>query len=179
MTAQHEIHLLYSRQEIAGAVQRLAAEIKRDCQDKNPLLVGILTGSFVFMADLVRLLDFPVEVTFVALSSYGAGTESSGKVRLVHGLRCPVKGRDIIVVEDIVDSGLTSAYFLDYLRKRKPASLKLCSLLDKPARRRVPVMIDYLGFTLHDNKFAVGYGIDWDDKYRHLPDICYLELFED
>ena len=178
MSPQSEPQVLFSRKEIAATLKRLAAEIKRDYQRKNPLLIGILKGSFVFMADLIRLLDFPLEVEFITLSSYGRDTRSSGKVKVVQGLRSPVKGRDVLVIEDIVDSGRTTGFLLDYLRKKKPASLKLCALADKPARRQMPVAIDYLGFTVPD-KFIVGYGIDWDEKFRHLPDICFLELPED
>jgi len=137
-------------------------------------LIGILKGSFVFMADLVRSLDFPLEVEFIKLSSYGRGRESSGKVRVVKSLTSPVKGRDVLVVEDIVDTGITLSFLLDYLKKKKPASLRLCALTDKPSRRQVPLTIDYLGFTVPD-RFIVGYGIDWDEKFRYLPDICYLE----
>ncbi|MBI2847750.1 MAG: hypoxanthine phosphoribosyltransferase [Chloroflexi bacterium] len=175
---QCEPQVLFTRKEVAAAVKRLAAEIKRDYAGKNPVLIGILKGSFIFMADLIRLLDFPLTVEFVTLSSYGSSTESSGKIKLVRCLQSPVKGRDVLVIEDIVDTGLTIAFLLEYLRKRKPASLKLCSLLEKPARRKAPVTIDYLGFTV-PNKFIVGYGIDWNERYRHLSDICYLEPVED
>ena len=155
-------------------VNRLAAEIRRDYQDKSPLLIGILKGSFVFMADLVRQLNFPLEVDFIRLSSYGRGKESSGEVRVVQGLRSPVRGRHVLVVEDIVDSGLTTSFLLDYLKGKKPASLKLCTLTEKPDRRQVPVVIDYLGLTVPD-EFLIGYGLDWDEKFRNLPDICILE----
>lgn len=174
MRSQTEPRVLISRQEIAARISQLALEIRETYQDQNPLLVAILKGSFVFMADLVRVLAIPLEVEFIRLSSYGQLTESSGKVKVVQGLRSPVKGRDVLIVEDIVDSGLTVTYLLDYLRKRKPASLRLCTLTDKPARHQVPVKIDYLGFTVPD-KFLVGYGLDWDEKYRYLPDICVLD----
>ena len=175
MSYQPNPQILFSRQEIESTVKKLAAEIREDYQDKYPLLIGILKGSFVFMADLVRLLDFPLEVEFVGLSSYGRGKESSGKVKVVHGLRYSVKGRHVLVIEDIVDTGLTIAFLLDYLQKKRPASLKLCALTDKPSRRQIPVPIDYLGFTVPD-KFIVGYGIDWDEKFRYLPDICFVEV---
>jgi len=174
MSSQSEPCILLSREEIAAAVERLAAEIKRDYIATPPLLIGILKGSFMFMADLIRLLDLPLEVEFVRVSSYGKGTESAGRVRAMQGLRTPVRGRDILVVEDIVDTGLTTSYLLDYLRKKKPHSLKLCALTDKPSRRQVPVTIDYLGFSV-PNKFLVGYGLDLNEKYRNLPDICVLE----
>ena len=175
MIAQSKPHILFTREEVEAAVKKLAAEIKKDYQGKCPLLIGILKGSFVFMADLIRLLDFPLEVEFITLSSYGKGRESSGKIRVVKGLRSPIKGRDVLVIEDIVDTGLTISFLLDYLRKKKPASLKLCALTDKPSRRQIPVTIDYLGFTV-PNKFIVGYGIDWDERFRYLPDICFVEV---
>jgi len=174
MVFQHELHILFSRQEIEATVSRLATEISRDYHSKLPLLVGILKGSFMFMADLIRHLEFPLEVDFVGLSSYGQGKQTSGKVKVVQGLRSPVKGREVLVIEDIVDTGLTTTFLLDYLREQKPASLKLCALTDKPSRRQVPVTIDYLGLTAPD-KFLVGYGLDWGEKYRNLPDICFLE----
>jgi len=172
MTSQPKT--LITSDEIRNAVARLAGEISRDYKGKQPLLISILKGSFVFMADLIRQLDLPLEVDFVTLSSYSAAREASGKVRVVQGLRTQIKGRDVLVIEDIVDTGTTISFLLDYLRKRKPASLRLCSLTDKPSRRRVPVSIDYLGFTLPD-KFIVGYGLDWNEKFRYLPDICFLE----
>ena len=153
---------------------RLAQEIRRDYEDKNPLLVAILKGSFVFLADLIRLLGFPLEIEFVRLSSYGAGTQSSGRIKMAQGLTTPVRGRHVLVVEDIVDTGLTLNFLLDYLRKKRPSSLKLCALVDKPSRRRVPVTIDYLGFTIEDH-FVVGYGLDWDERFRYLPEICVVE----
>jgi hypoxanthine phosphoribosyltransferase len=174
MVAQPEPQTLFTREEIGSTVRRLAAEIKRDYEGKHPLLIGVLKGSFVFMADLIRLLDFPLEVDFVKLSSYGREMESSGKIKMEQELRTGIEGREVLLVEDIVDTGWAISFLLDYLRERKPASVKLCSLTDKPSRRQVPVTIDYLGFTV-PNKFIVGYGIDWDEKYRNLPDICTLE----
>jgi hypoxanthine phosphoribosyltransferase len=165
---------LIKSNQIASAVQRLASELNRDYRGKNPLLIGILKGSFVFMADLVRRLDMPLEVDFVRLSSYGSGTESSGKIRISGKLNLPVGGRHVIVVEDIIDTGLTTAYLLRHIKRNKPASAALCALTEKPSRRKVDVKIDYLGFSVPD-KFIVGYGIDWDEKYRNLSDICYIE----
>ena len=174
MSSEPKLSVLLTGAEIDAKVDKLAAKIRRDYQNKHPLLIGVLKGSFMFMADLIRLLDFPLEVDFIRLSSYGGGRESSGKIKVVQGLRTPIKGRDVLVIEDIVDTGVTISFLLDYLRKKKPASLKLCVLTDKPSRRRVPVNIDYLGFTV-PNKFLVGYGLDWDEKFRNLPDICFIE----
>ncbi|MBI2909364.1 MAG: hypoxanthine phosphoribosyltransferase [Chloroflexi bacterium] len=165
---------MFTREEVGRAVERLATDIRRDYRGKNPLLVGILKGSFVLLADLVRSLNIPLELDFAKLSSYGCATETSGKVRVLYRLTTPVKGRHVIVIEDIIDTGLTVSCFLEALRRRKPASLKLCALLEKPARRRTPITIDYLGFSVPD-KFIVGYGLDCDEKYRYLPDVCYLE----
>ena len=169
-----QLKVLITREEIGKAVTRLASEIRRDYQGKRPLLIGVLKGSFVFMADLIRYLDLPLEVDFIKLSSYGAAKETSGKVRVVQPLKTAIKGRDVLVIEDIVDTGITISFLLDYLRKKKPASLKFCSLTDKPSRRQVPISIDYLGFTV-PNKFIVGYGLDFNEEFRYLPDICFVE----
>ena len=174
MSSQPKLHVLFNRQEIEATVSRLAAEISQDYHDRHPFLIGVLKGSFMLLADLIRHLDFPLEVDFIGLSSYGKSRQTSGKVKVVRGLSTPIKGREVLVIDDIVDTGLTVSFLLDYLRKKKPASLKLCALTDKPSRRRVPVTIDYLGFTV-PNKFIVGYGLDWDEKSRNLPDICFLE----
>ncbi len=170
-------------------MERLASEVGRDyssthflrqaqderaAEDMEPLLVGVLKGAFVFMADLIRALDMPLTLDFVRVSTYGRRTESSGKPRLVQGVRSPIKGQHILVVEDIVDTGITTNYLLDYLRQKGAASVKLCALLSKPARRQVEVSVDYLGFTIPD-AFVVGYGLDFDQRYRNLPDICVLE----
>ena len=174
MGSETNLRILLSSGEIQAGVGRLAEDIGRDYRGKAPLLIGILKGSFMFMADLIRLLDFPLRVEFIGVSSYGSGTESSGSIKIGPALRIPIKGRDVLVVEDIVDSGLTTSFVLEYLRKKRPASLKLCALADKPSRRQVPVNIDYLGFTV-PNKFLVGYGLDWNQKFRNLPDICFIE----
>ena len=174
MTAPEQLKVLLTEEEIRGGVKRLAREINRDYQHKHPLLLGILKGSFVFMADLIRLLEVPVEIEFVRLSSYGSARVTSGEIKVVQGLRSKIKGRDVLVIEDIVDTGTTVGYFLDYLRRKKPASLKLCTLFDKPSRREIPLPIDYLGFTIPD-KFVVGYGLDYDEQFRHLPRLCFFE----
>jgi len=174
MTDSLKLEILITKEEIASEVARLAQEISRDYQGKHPLLLGILKGSFVFMADLIRLLEIPVEIDFVSLSSYGSARLTSGNIKVVQGLRSQVKGRDVLVIEDIVDTGLTVGYFLDYLKKRKPSSLKLCAIFDKPSQRQIPVPIDYRGITV-PNKFVVGYGLDYNEQFRHLSDLCVVE----
>jgi hypoxanthine phosphoribosyltransferase len=169
-----KLTVLYSRQEIDAAVTRLAVEITREYQPRNPLILGVLKGSFVFMSDLVRRLEFPLETDFIRLSSYGRGTKSSGKIKIGQDIRTPVKGRDVLVVEDIVDTGNSLAFLADYLQKKNPESLRFCCLLDKPSRRQVPVTVHYRGFAVPD-KFVVGYGMDYAERYRNLPDICCLE----
>ena len=169
-----KLTVLFKQQQVKQTINRLAREIKKDYKGKNPLLICILKGSFIFMADLIRQMNTPLEVDFVKLSSYGSNKTTSGKVKMIQGLNTPIKGRDVLVVEDIIDTGLTISALLDYLGKKKPASLKLCALADKPSRRKVTVAIDYLGFTVPD-KFIIGYGIDWDEKFRYLPNICYLD----
>jgi hypoxanthine phosphoribosyltransferase len=173
MQNQSPLPVMFSREQIQSTVDRLAAEIQQDYRGKSPVFLGVLKGSFMFMADLVRALDMPVEVEFIRLSSYKKGTASSGKVQMVHGLSCEVKGRDILIVEDIVDTGLTTNFLMEYLQKRKPASLKLCALVNKTYRRQAQVKVDYPGFTVPD-RFMVGYGLDCDEKYRNLPDICFI-----
>lgn len=177
MTSEHRPEILFTRDDILATIKRLAQDISQEYRDKHPIIISILKGSFVFTADLIRLMDFPLEVEFIRLSSYGKRKVSSEKVKMVQGLHFPIKGRHVLVVEDIVDSGITIAFLMDYLRRKKPASLKLCSLMDKPARRKVPVNVDYCGFTVPD-KFIVGYGVDWDEKFRYLPDICFIEAEE-
>ena len=166
--------VIIPREEIANKVAELATQLRKDYRGKNPLLIGILKGSFVFMSDLVRAMNIPVEIDFVRLSSYGAGKESSGKIKLIKDVETPIKDRHVLVVEDIVDRGLTMRFLLDYLSFRKPASLKLCTLFDKPSRRKVEVPINYRGFTIPD-AFVVGYGLDFNEGYRYLPDLCVLE----
>jgi hypoxanthine phosphoribosyltransferase len=173
MDSEPKLSPLFSGEEIAATVKRLAAEIGRDYRDKRPLLIGVLKGSFMFLADLIRLLDFPLEVEFVRLSSYGGG-KSPGRIKLVQAVQTKIKDRHVLVIEDIIDTGRTTAFVLEHLRQEKPASLKLCTLTDKPSRRQVAVNIDYLGLTV-PNKFIVGYGIDWDERFRYLPGIYTIE----
>jgi len=169
-----KLKVLISKEEIEGKVDELADELRRDYQDKHPILIGILKGSFVFMSDLIRKLNIPVEIDFVMLSSYGAGRETSGKIKLLQRVKTPIMGRHVLVIEDIIDSGLTVRFLLNYLGRRKPSSLKLCTMFDKPSRRVVEIPIDYVGFTIPD-AFVVGYGLDLDEKFRYLPDLCVLE----
>ena len=164
----HTIEQLISAEEIRRRIGELGRTISADYRDRKPLLVGVLKGAFVFLADLCRELTVPVQVDFLAVSSYGNDTESTGQVRLVSDLSQPIKDRHIIIVEDIVDTGLTLDYLLVNLRSREPASIKVCALLDKPSRRRVEVPIDYLAFTVPD-KFVVGYGLDAEQYHRNLP----------
>jgi hypoxanthine phosphoribosyltransferase len=155
-------------------VAELGAQITQEYQGREPHLVCVLNGAFIFMADLVRTIDLPLTLDFLALSSYGQSEVTSGEVELVMDLRQPISGRDVIVVEDIVDTGLTLAYLLDYLEARKPASVKVAALLSKPSRRRVEVPIDYLGFEIED-AFVYGYGLDRGQRGRNLPFITSTE----
>ena len=166
--------VLLTEQEIAEKVTELGAQISRDYADKNPIILGVLKGSFVFMADLVRAIDVPCTVDFMSVSSYGAGTTSSGEVRIVKDFDQSVEGRHLIVIEDILDSGRTLSYLMKTLKARGAASIALCTFLDKPERRVVPVEVAYSGFTVPD-AFIVGYGLDYDQKYRNLPYVGVLK----
>jgi hypoxanthine phosphoribosyltransferase len=174
MDPEVRLSVLFTAEEIAATVKRLAAEIRRDYLNKNPVLIAVLKGSFVFLADLIRQLNFPLQIEFAQLSSYGRGKESAGRIKVVKDVSADIKGRHVLVVEDIIDTGLTVQFFLKHLREKQPASLKLCSLTEKLSRAQVKINIDYLGLTVPD-KFIVGYGIDWDEKFRYLPDICAIE----
>ena len=166
--------VLFSEEELKNRVAEIAAQIDKDYEGKQPLLVSVLRGSFVFMADLVRQIHVPCTVDFMAVSSYGAGTSSSGQVKIIKDLSEQIEGKDLIVVEDILDSGNTLSYLLQLLEARKPASVRLCTLLDKPDRRVKEVHVDYTGFTIPD-EFVVGYGLDYAEKYRNLPYIGVLK----
>jgi hypoxanthine phosphoribosyltransferase len=166
---------LISEQDIHSRIRSLAAEIERDYPDDEGIhLVAILKGGFMFMADLVRAMSDRVTMDFMAVSSYGKGTTSSGQVRVLKDLDSNVEGRNIILVEDIVDTGLTLHYLQELLRARAPESLRTACLLSKPSRRKVDVEVDYVGFTIEDH-FVVGYGLDYAEKYRNLPYIAVLE----
>ena len=167
-------HILFSEEQLKARVREIAGQIDRDFAGKEPMLISVLRGSFIFMADLMRSITLPCTVDFMAVSSYGAGTTSSGQVKITKDLSESIEGRDIIVVEDILDSGNTLSYLLQILQARHPASMKLCTLLDKPDRRIKPVHVDYSGFSIPD-EFVVGYGLDCAEKYRNLPYIGVLK----
>lgn len=162
--------VLLSRDEIQARVEEMGREIGRDYQGREPHMVGVLKGACTFLTDLTRAIDLPLSMDFIAVSSYGAATKSSGEVRLLKDLDQGLEGRDLIVVEDIVDTGLTLNYLLNVLRARGPRTLKVASLLSKPSRRLVETPVDYVGFTIDDH-FVVGYGLDYNERYRNLPDI--------
>lgn len=165
---------LYTEEEIAKKVKEIGAKISTDYAGKNPLLVSVLKGSVVFMTDLMRAITVPAEIDFMMVSSYGAGVKSSGVVKIMKDLDVPLEGRDIIIVEDILDSGKTLAYLLGIIGDRGPKSIKIAALLDKPDRREAPVAADYCGFVVPD-EFLVGYGLDYAEKYRNLPYIGVLK----
>lgn len=159
---------LLSTEQIQARVRELGEQISREYQGEEILVVGILKGAFVFCADLLRTLKVPTQVDFMAVSSYGQSTESSGVIKILKDLDASVTGRHVLLVEDIVDSGLTLRYLREYLEHQDPASLKICVLLDKPSRRKTSVVVNYTGFSIPD-EFIVGYGIDYAEQYRHLP----------
>jgi len=166
--------ILFSEEQLKQCVARLAAEIERDYAGKEILLIGILRGSFVFMADLCRAIHLPCTLDFMSVSSYGKGSVSSGRIQITKDLSEDIAGRHVIVIEDILDSGNTLSYLLTYLSNRGPASIRLCTLLDKPERRVKPVEVHYSGFSIPD-AFVVGYGLDYAEKYRNLPYIGILK----
>ncbi|MEP7082033.1 MAG: hypoxanthine phosphoribosyltransferase [Chloroflexota bacterium] len=165
--------ILLDADTIAARVAELGAQLSADYADRNPVLLSVLKGALVFLADLMRTMDIPSSVDLMELSSYGEGTESSGQVRILKDLSNTIEGRDVVVVEDIIDTGLTLNYLLRYLAERQPASIRVCCLLDKPARRLADLEIDYRGFTIPD-RFVVGYGLDFNERYRNLPYIGVL-----
>ncbi|NMB74485.1 MAG: hypoxanthine phosphoribosyltransferase [Myxococcales bacterium] len=165
---------IIGKEQIAARVRELGAQITRDYAGRNLNLVAVLKGSFLFLADLCREIQLPLTVDFLGISSYGDRTTTSGVIRITSDLTQPCNGKDVLVVEDIVDTGLTMRYLLDNLATRKPASLKVCTLLHKPSRARVKTPIDYLGFTVPD-VFVIGYGLDYQGRYRNLPFIGVLD----
>ncbi|MBQ1383940.1 MAG: hypoxanthine phosphoribosyltransferase [Firmicutes bacterium] len=166
--------VLISEEQLQKRVAEIGAEISRDYRGEDILLIGILKGSVPFMADLMRKIDLDVAIDFMSVSSYGGGTKTSGVVRILKDLDSDIKDKNVIIAEDIIDSGLTLSYLKDYLLKREPRSLRIATLLDKPARRKVSLRPDYVGFEVED-KFIVGYGLDIDQKYRNLPYISWVK----
>ena len=162
------IDVMISKEEIEKKVYEVAKQIEKDYEGEEIVIVGILKGASVFVSDLIRNIDLHVKIDFMSVSSYGNSTESSGTVKILKDLDMDIKDKNVLVVEDIIDSGLTLSNLVKALETRKPKSLKLCTLLDKPKRRTVDIPVDYIGFEIED-KFIVGYGIDWAEKYRNLP----------
>jgi hypoxanthine phosphoribosyltransferase len=167
--------ILVQADDLQHRVRQLGAEISRDYADKDLLLIGVLKGAVFFLSDLMREIEVACEVDFMAVASYGSATESSGVVRILKDLDTPIEGRDVLIVEDIVDSGLTLQYLLRTLEARGPASLEVCALLTKPERRRVDLPTRYIGFEIPD-KFAIGYGLDHAERYRNLPYVAALSV---
>ncbi len=166
--------ILFSEEEIAERLSVLAEKIDKDYFGKRPLMVCVLKGSVLFFTDLIREITLPVEIDFMSISSYGAGATTSGEVKVLKDLDNRLDGRDVIIVEDIVDSGFTLNYMTKLLSSRNPASIKVCALLDKPSRRKVDIKADYIGFEV-GNEFVIGYGLDYAQKYRNLPYIGILK----
>ena len=165
--------VIVSRDEIDKMTKRLGSQITRDFSGQKVLLVCVLKGAFMFLADLVRQIDIPLEVDFMSVSSYGDNTDTSGVVRIIKDLDTDITGRNVIIVEDIIDSGLTLNYLRDLLTTRNPACIKICTAFDKPDRRKADVKVDYCGMVIPDG-FVVGYGLDFAGDYRQLPDVCVL-----
>jgi hypoxanthine phosphoribosyltransferase len=166
--------ILFSRDAIQKRVRELAGQISSDYAGRELVVIGILKGAFIFMADLVREISIPCKIDFARVASYGTSSESSGKVVMTKDIETSIKGRDILIVEDIVDSGLTLQYLVAWLKERSPRSLKICVFLDKRKRRKVSFEADYVGFTIDDG-FVVGYGLDFDEQYRFFPDVYVID----
>ena len=169
----YRLNPLYSQEQIASIVQQLADRISKDYQGRELVLVCILKGAFMFLSDLVRHLQIPVQVDFVRLASYGSGMKTSGKIEITKDIEITLEKKDVLIIEDIIDSGRTLLFLKDRLARQKPRSIKICALLDKKARREVEMEADYLGTEVEDI-FIVGYGIDFNENYRHLPEIYYV-----
>lgn len=169
-----KVEVLFDRATLREKVAEMGKQISKDYQGRDLLVVGILKGAFIFMADLIREIDVPVELDFMDVSSYGLSTSSSGEVRIVKDLEYSIKDRDVLIVEDIVDTGLTLKYISGVLQNRNPRSIKIACLLDKPSRRKTDIYPDYVGYSIPD-KFVVGYGLDYAEQYRHYPAVCILK----
>lgn len=172
--------VLLTKEELGGIVRRMGAQISEDYKDKDLVMISVLKGSLIFMADLMRAITVPCAIDFLSVSSYGSGTTTTGEVRILKDLDTALENKDVLVVEDILDSGMTLSFLLKNLQARHPNSVRLCTLLDKPERRRVPITPDYVGTQVPD-KFIVGYGLDYAEKYRNLPYIGVLkpEIYAD
>jgi hypoxanthine phosphoribosyltransferase len=166
--------ILFSRDEIQKRVREIASQISKDYAGRELVVIGILKGAFIFMSDLVREISIPCKIDFARLASYGTSSESSGKVVMTKDIETSIKGRDILIVEDIVDTGLTLQYLVDWLKERNPHSLKICVFLNKRKRRKVSLEADYVGFTIDDG-FVVGYGLDFDEQFRFFPDVYVID----
>jgi hypoxanthine phosphoribosyltransferase len=169
-----EVEILFTEAEVKDKIKELGEQITRDYAGEEILAVGILKGAVIFMADLVRQIDLPLQLDFLEVSSYGSATVSSGEVRILKDLSYSIEGKNILIVEDIIDTGLTLNYISGILSKRNPKSLKICCLLDKPSRRKSPIKPDYVGFEIEDN-FIVGWGLDYAGYYRNYPAVCILK----
>ncbi|MBE5856956.1 MAG: hypoxanthine phosphoribosyltransferase [Lachnospiraceae bacterium] len=172
------VKVMLSEEEVDKRIQEIGDQISKDYAGKQVHLVCVLKGGAFFMVELAKRITVPVSLDFMSVSSYGSDTKSSGVVKIIKDLDEPLNGKDVLVVEDIIDSGRTLSYLLEMLKDRKPASLKLCTLLDKPSRRVIDVDVDYTGFQIPD-EFVVGYGLDYDQRYRNLPYIGIMELGEE
>ncbi len=166
--------VLIDEESAKKRIKELGEQITKDYQDANLVVIGILKGAVIFLSDLVKEIKLPLKLDFMAVSSYGLSTKTSGVVRILKDLDDEIEGKDVLIVEDIVDTGLTLHYLIDNLRSRKPNSIRVCCFLDKPTRRKVPVQVDYVGFEIPD-EFVVGYGLDYAEKYRNLPYVCALD----
>lgn len=169
-----EIVPIFSKQEIADRVKALAQQISADYADKELIIIGVLKGCFIFLSDLVRQLNISVKIDFIRLASYGSGTVSSGAIKITKDIELDLQGKDVLIVEDIIDSGKTLSFLLDHLKSFGPKSVKICSFIDKTERREISIPIDYKGFKVKAG-FLVGYGLDFDERYRTMPEVCCIK----
>lgn len=169
-----QMEVLFDREELKNKVAELGSKITEEYRGREVLVVGILKGAFIFMADLIREIQIPLEIDFMDVSSYGISTSSSGEVRIIKDLENSIQDKDVLIVEDIIDTGLTLKYITEILKTRNPRSVKVCCMLDKPSRRKTDIQADYVGFTIPD-RFVVGYGLDYAEQYRNYPAVCVLK----
>lgn len=169
-----QMEVLFDREELRNKVAELGSRITEEYRGREVLVVGILKGAFIFMADLIREIQIPLEIDFMDVSSYGISTSSSGEVRIIKDLEYSIQDKDVLIVEDIVDTGLTLKYITELLKTRNPRSIKICCMLDKPSRRKTDIQADYVGYTIPD-RFVVGYGLDYAEQYRNYPAVCVLK----